>query len=87
MSHQDDYIIVNCPNCSEPILVYLNELNCKIFRHGTYSHNLKQIDPHLPKEQCEQLIKENKIYGCGKPFQIVYNSEKGTFIAIVSDYL
>ena len=45
----DDHIIVNCPHCEEPILIMLNELNCKIFRHGIYKHNHKQIDPHLPK--------------------------------------
>ena len=26
-----DYVIVECPHCFEPILIYTNEINCKIF--------------------------------------------------------
>jgi hypothetical protein len=31
---------------------------------------MKQINPHLCKDKCDLLVLENKIYGCGKPFQV-----------------
>ena len=66
-----DYIIVNCPHCNDKIQIYLKEINCKIFRHGVYKHNYVQIDPHLPKDQCEKLKQNDLIYGCGKPYMLV----------------
>lgn len=69
-----DYIIVNCPHCNCLILIYKNQINCGIFRHGVIKHNFENINPHLDKSQCDELILSNKIYGCGKPFRIV-NSE------------
>ena len=30
----------------------IEQLNCKIFRHGTLRSNGKQIDPHSPKDLC-----------------------------------
>ena len=32
---------------------------------------VKQIDPHLKKEECDRLKSKNLIYGCGKPFQLI----------------
>lgn len=61
-------IIINCPHCNQCIEVI--ELNCKIFRCGVFKKNMKQISPHLCKDKCDQLVLENKIYGCGKPFQV-----------------
>ena len=81
-----DYTIVNCPHCNEYVFVYLNELNCHIFRHGIFKNNNKQIDPHLSKKECDKLFKENKIYGCGKPFKIKYINEQ-KYIAEKCDYI
>ena len=50
-----DSVIVKCPHCNLMIFVYLKEFNCRIFRHGIYKHNLQQIDPHLPKVDCDRL--------------------------------
>ena len=61
--------IVICPNCDE--LVMINELNCCIFRHAILIETGQQIDPHTSKEDCEELVKSGKIYGCGRPFKIV----------------
>ena len=61
--------IITCPHCNNYIII--EKLNCGIFRHGTYKNDNKQIDPHASKELCESLIKEDLIYGCGKPFQII----------------
>ena len=80
-----DYLLISCPHCQEPIVIYQKELNCRIFRHGVYRRNLKQIDPHLKKEECDRLKNDNQIYGCGKPFQIVEDNNK--YQAVVCDYI
>jgi hypothetical protein len=71
--------IINCPHCN--MYVIIEQLNCGIFRCGIYKEGYKQIDPHLPKIECESLILQNKIYGCGNPFQIKNN------IVTVCDYI
>lgn len=68
---ENDIYIFNCPHCGELIIVHKNHLNCCIFRHGVYKENMKQINPHAPKELCDSLAKNNKIYGCGKPFKFI----------------
>ena len=73
-------IIIKCPHCSEYIIIV--ELNCSIFRHGIMKTTGIQIDPHSTKEICDNLIKTNIIYGCGKPFMINENLE-----AIICDYI
>lgn len=67
---EDNYIIVECPHCFMKIMVLKKDFNCKIFRHGVYKSNGKQIDPHMKKTQCDMLAKNNKIYGCGKPYKL-----------------
>ncbi len=76
-----DYLIVECPHCSEPILIFKKEINCKIFRHGVLKSTNQQIDPHLPKSECEFLVKNEKIYGCGGPFKIENEC------SVICDYL
>ena len=70
----NDYIIVKCPHCNEQIFIYKKELNCRIFRHGIYKKTLKQIHPHMKKNECDFLAKKKLIYGCGKPFRIDKNN-------------
>ena len=60
--------IIECPHCQQSIEIL--ELNCRIFRCGIYKRNFCQIDPHMPKIFCEELVANNAIYGCGKPFKI-----------------
>ena len=64
----ENYIIVKCPHCKEYISILKKEFNCKIFRHGIFKSNGKQIPPHLEKDKCDALYNQGKIYGCGKPF-------------------
>lgn len=73
-----------CPHCDGPIEVLKSELNCAIFRHACYYTTSEEknsdgipyiviqnpINPHMPQEQCESLLKEGKILGCAKPFKI-----------------
>ena len=80
-----EYIVIQCPHCKDSVLIYLKELNCHIFRHGIYKNNLKQIDPHLNKEKCDNLYKNNLIYGCGKPFKIIKKNEE--YLSEICDYI
>ncbi len=81
----EDYINIKCPHCELQIIIYRNEINCAIFRHGVMKDTGMQIGPHSSKEQCEKLANDNLIYGCGKPFKLVkkdndYDSEKCDYI-------
>ena len=53
-------LVTKCPNCGD--FVEIISKNCGIFRHGAFKDSLLQINPHLPEKECENLIKENKIY-------------------------
>jgi hypothetical protein len=37
--------------------------------------NYQQINPHSTKEECDILLNNGLIYGCGKTFTINLNSE------------
>ncbi len=62
-----------CPHCKEPVII--EKLNCGIFRHGMMKSTGKQVHPHTNKSKCEKLVKNNLIYGCGKPFRIILTDE------------
>ena len=81
----NNYIIVNCPHCNSLIYIEKKDFNCHIFRHGVYKDTLKQIDPHLDKDSCDTLKKDNLIYGCGKPFKIINRANVN--IAVVCEYI
>jgi len=77
------FFVVNCPTCKKYVLI--EEINCKIFRHGVLKETGIQINPHSTKEECDYFIKNNLIYGCGNPFQLVlknnmYYAEKCEYI-------
>ena len=59
--------------------------NCLIFRHGIIKNTGQQMDPHLNKQECDRLKKENLIFGCGKPFMIIEND--GEYLIIDCDYI
>jgi hypothetical protein len=44
-----------------------------------------QIDPHSPKNICDYYIKNNLIYGCGKPFILILND--GTYKTEICGYI
>jgi hypothetical protein len=64
----DRVFTITCPWCEYTAQVLPNQINCKIFRCGNFKHNNEPINPHLPKDQCDDLVNKNLIYGCGKPF-------------------
>jgi hypothetical protein len=65
-----DYLIVECPHCFDQIIIYKNEINCRIFRHGIYKNTGMNMNPHENKNECDRLYANDEIYGCGKPFKI-----------------
>jgi hypothetical protein len=82
---KDDFIIVECPTCGGTILIYKNELNCRIFRHAVYKNNLQNINPHASKVECDKLVQENRIHGCARPFQVTISNN--IFTAVLCDYI
>jgi len=83
MSNKIDLIIL-CPHCNEHVLI--EELNCKIFRHGVIKSTNEQINPHASKSECDNLILNDLIYGCGKPFKIIIINDNN-FKAEICDYI
>lgn len=69
-----DSFIVCCPSCFQ--YIEIEKINCGVFRCGVYKSDGKQIDPHLPQEECEKLVLDGLIYGCGKPFRITSKFEE-----------
>ena len=74
-----------CPHCYRNFMIYDNELNCGIFRHAIYKNNYQQVDPHMSKEKCDQLIANDEVYGCAKPFRIYL--ENNNYFIEICDYI
>lgn len=80
--------IVSCPHCGGQIEIV--EINCAIFRHAYFKKNMEQIPPHAPKEECDELVAQGKIFGCGGPFRLVkadLNGNNGSWHAEACDYI
>lgn len=75
--------IVECPHCKCQIEIL--EINCAIFRHGVIKSSGQQMNPHLPKPECDKLTETDAIYGCGMPFRIIKNNDK--LQAEICDYI
>jgi hypothetical protein len=80
--------LLSCPYCN--ITIEVAEINCAIFRCGIYKNIIdanygKQIDPHLSKNDCDALKKEDKIWGCGRPFKFI--NVNGLSQLIQCDYI
>lgn len=72
LSELDSYIF-ECPHCNSMIMVNKNDINCRIFRHGEFKLDGKQLPPHSSKDYCDMVVEKGLIYGCGKPFQMIDN--------------
>lgn len=90
----DDFnIIVVCPHCNHLVLTTKKTIKCTIYRHGVLKSNYRQMAPHTRKEECDRLYNENLIFGCGKPFKIVYvpddthNDESKKYKAEICGYI
>lgn len=73
-------LVVACPHCAA--FIAISQINCQIFRHGSYIANGEQIHPHTPKEECDRLAAGGLIYGCGKPFRIVKDGDNQNVVVI-----
>lgn len=60
--------ILKCPYCEQYIEII--EINCGIFRCGLYKTDCSQLNPHASREECERVVAEDRIFGCGKPFRV-----------------
>jgi hypothetical protein len=78
-------IVLECPHCKIFFIMNENELNCKIIRHAVFKKNMCQINPHLPKNECDDLVEKKLVIGCAKPSQIIIKKDK--YIAIECDYI
>jgi hypothetical protein len=58
---------MHCPHCNQAIEI--ESIACGIFRCGVMKCTMVQIDPHLSRPECERLVEQDLIYGCGKPFR------------------
>ena len=67
--------LFECLHCKCLIQVLVKEINCSIFRHGSFKATGQNIPPHSTKEQIDDAIKKDMIFGCGKPFKLSKNGE------------
>jgi len=81
----ENYINVKCPHCELEIIIYKNEINCAIFRHGVLKGSGIQIGPHSSKEECDNLVSKELLYGCAKPFRLVKNEKE--YNAEICEYI
>ena len=78
------YPVVVCPHCK--CQIQIQQLNCAIFRHGIRKFDGIPMDPHAPKDVCDRLVKDDAIYGCGKPFRVEVDPS-GEMVAVICDYI
>lgn len=83
MENTEEKPVVTCPHCQCSVII--EEINCQIFRHGIYKSNGEQMDPHTPKDKCDEAIVKDTIYGCGKPFRVEIQND--VLVAIECDYI
>ena len=83
---ENNFLIFECPWCEEFVVVGKNEINCCIFRHGTFKGTGEQINPHMPKEECDRLKSLDLIYGCSKPFRVILKDDE-KYLVSECDYI
>lgn len=78
-------LVLECPHCLNLVFIEKKDINCAIFRHAIFKNSFEPIPPHSSKEYCDDLLDRKLVYGCAKPFQLVF--ENHTFMAKKCDYL
>lgn len=61
-------MIVMCPHCMH--YIWIEQINCGIFRHAIYKVNGEPINPHASEEECNRLIEKGLVWGCAMPFRL-----------------
>ncbi len=83
-----DPLVFNCPHCSDQLVIDRQDINCAIFRHGVFKATYEQMNPHETKENCDALVAQELIYGCGKPFKLEQlPDDPHNYNIIVCDYI
>ena len=59
--------LIKCPNCEIPI--FIESINCGIYRCGVFCDTGEPIPPHASKVECEYYVNNKLIYGCSSPFR------------------
>lgn len=67
----DGDILFQCPHCDISIIVAKRAIRCGVFRHAVYKSNGRPIPPHSKQAFCEQLLVEDKVFGCAQPFRLI----------------
>lgn len=86
VTFEDGIYRFKCPNCLGLVEVLPREVRCKIFRHAIFKDNGQQIGPHTSKQECDKLVREGKVRGCAKPFQMEQVNNE-TWIVKKCDYI
>ena len=76
-------LYIECPHCE--CFVEIASINCGIFRHAVYRHNMQQMNSHASQGICERAIINDEIYGCGKAFRIDNIDDK--YVVSKCDYI
>lgn len=63
-----EFIHTRCPHCDGVVIIHVNEMNCRIFRHAVYKSSGNQVSPHAPKIECDSLRQNDQVHGCCRPF-------------------
>lgn len=85
MNTEDD-LVISCAHCKGTIVVNKKDINCKQFVHATYKDNqLKPVNPHASKQQCEELKAKDEVYGCANAFALVQDDD-GSWKSVVREY-
>jgi hypothetical protein len=72
--------ILFCPHCQGGFEVDL--ILCGVFRHAVLKGNGVLVSPHASEKELDELLQQDLIYGCGKPF--FYNAKSPP---VVCDYI
>jgi len=83
---ENDFYVFKCPHCQQYVQVHKNEINCRIFRHAVYKNNMVPISPHASKDQCDNLVATDQVYGCAKPFMLSRNTDND-FVVEICGYI
>lgn len=90
MEPEKNILYFDCPHCHSMIMVFEHDIACAIFRHAIMKDNMTAVNPHASKEECDALLRENKIYGCAGPFRIIVDNRPGAekkYSIEVCDYI
>ena len=69
-------ISFECPHCSGSVVIGQSDVHCGVFRHAVYRCSGERIPDHSPKELCDRLVAEGRVFGCAKPFRLFREKEE-----------